>query len=395
MREPHQILIVIGLLLLLGLVTHVVGRRTALPRVTLLLLFGLLIGPSGFGLLPDAQEHWFPVVADMALVMVGFLLGERLTVRRLRSIGKPVLWISLAVVGTTALVMAFGLAALGLPLTLCLSLAGVATATDPAATMAVAKEINAQGPFTDTLLAIVAVDDAWGLMLFSVLLGTAEVLAGGVVGGGALLHVLWEIGGAIGLGALLGLPMAYLTGRIEKGEPTLGEALGVVFLCGGVAIWIGVSFLLAAITLGSVVASLAKHHKRPFHAIEGIEMPFLVMFFVLAGASLYLRSLAAVGVAGIGYVLLRTGSRVLGGWLGSRLAGAPVSTRRWIGWALMPQAGVAVGMSLLAAQRFPEIADTILPVVVGSTVLFEVLGPIATRIALRAVGEAQLEPLAP
>jgi Kef-type K+ transport system membrane component KefB len=193
----------------------------------------------------------------------------------------------------------------------------------------------------------------------------------------------------------LGVPMAHLTGRIEKGEPTLGEALGFVFLCGGVAIWIGVSFLLASITLGSVVASLAKHHKRPFHAIEGIEMPFLVLFFVLAGASLDLSSVATVGTVGVAYVALRIGSRVLGGWLGGQLSGAPKSTSRWIGWALMPQAGVAVGMGLLAALRFPETADTILPVVIGSTVLFEMLGPIATRMALRAVGEAQIEPSSP
>ena len=385
----------IGLLLLVGLVTHVVGRRTALPRVTLLLLFGLLIGPSGLRLLPDPQDSWFPVVADMALVMVGFLLGERLTVRRLRNIGKPVLLISLTVVGVTASVLGFGLFALGMPVAVTLALAGIASSTAPASTVDVAREVEAEGPFTDTLLAIVAVDDAWGLMLFSVLLGTAEVLAGSASGVGILLNVGWEVGGAIALGTVLGIPMAYLTGRIAPGEPTLAEALGVVFLCGGVAIWLGVSFLLASITLGSVVASFAKHHKRPFHAIEGIEMPFLMVFFIMAGASLELRSLATVGVVGAVYVVLRTVSRIFGGWLGGRLSGASHQTSTWIGWALMPQAGVAVGMALLAVQRFPETTDTILPVVIGSTVLFEIFGPIATRAALRAVGEAQIEPSSP
>lgn len=392
MREPHQILIIIGALLLIGLVTHTLGRRTFLPRVTLLLLFGVLIGPSIFGLLPNPQDSWFPIAADMALVMVGFLLGGRLTLRRLKHIGGTVLWISITVVAVTALVVGFGLSALGYPLAVVLALAGIATATDPASIADVARESGAKGSFTDTLLAIVAVDDGWGLMLFSILIGTAEVLAGSGSTSEVLLHVGWEIGGATVLGVALGIPMAYLTGRIDPGEPTLIEALGVVFLCGGIALWIEVSFLLAAIVLGSVVASFAKHHSRPFHAIEGIEMPFLVVFFVLAGASLDLAALPAVGLVGAAYLGLRIVSRIVGGWLGGRVAGAPDATTRWIGWALMPQAGVAVGMALLAAQRFPEAADTILPVVIGSTVFFEVVGPIAARMALQGAGEVSVKP---
>lgn len=391
MREPHQILIIIGGLLLLSLLTHAIGRRTFLPRVTLLLLLGLIIGPSGLALLPDSHDSWFPIVADMALVMVGFLLGERLTLHRLRKIGRTVLLVSLTVVGVTALIVGIGLSFLGLPLAAVLALASIASATDPAATADVAGELQAEGPFTDTLLAIVAVDDAWGLLLFSVLMGTADVVAGSGSGSSALLLVAWEIGGAVALGAGLGIPMAYLTGRIKPGELTLAEALGFVFLAGGLAIWLGFSFLLAAITLGSVVASLAKHHNRPFHAIKGIEMPFLVLFFVLAGASLEFDAIPAVGLVGGAYIVLRAAARISGGWLGGHFAGAPSNTNRWIGLALMPQAGVAVGMALLAAQRFPESAATILPVVIGSTVLFEIFGPITARMALRAVGESQLE----
>ena len=198
---------------------------------------------------------------------------------------------------------------------------------------------------------------------------------------------------AVALGAILGIPMAYLTGRIEPGEPVLAEALGVVFLCGGLAIWLDVSFLLAAITLGAVVANLAKHHTRPFHAIEGIDAPFLILFFVLAGASLELEALLLMGPLGLLFVVLRAVSRPLGGWLGGALGGLPVAQRSWIGIAMMPQAGVALGMALLAVKRFPELTNTILPVVIASTVVFELLGPIATRMALhrarntRAIGE--------
>ena len=183
--------------------------------------------------------------------------------------------------------------------------------------------------------------------------------------------------------------MAYLSGRIEPGEPMLAEALGVVFLCGGVAIWLGVSFLLASITLGATVANLAKHHTRPFHAIEGVDEPFLILFFVLAGASLEVEALASVGLIGGAYLALRAIARVAGASAGGALAGASPEARRWMGLALMPQAGVALGMALLATQRFPQLADTILPVVIASTVFFELLGPAATRLALRRVGEAR------
>ena len=141
--------------------------------------------------------------------------------------------------------------------------------------------------------------------------------------------------------------MAYLTGRVRPGEPTLAETLGVVFLCGGLAIFFGVSFLLAAMVMGTIVANLATHHDRPFHAIEGIEWPFMILFFVLAGASLELETLQ-LGTIGTAYVTLRVMGRLLGGWLGGTLARAPCKLRRGIGAALMPQAGVAVGMALVA-----------------------------------------------
>ncbi len=387
LHVAHQILIIVGGVLLLGLVTHVVGRRTALPRVTLLMLLGIAIGPHGFGLLP-ADDRWFEIVADMALVMVGFLLGEKLTRRKLATLGPAVLAISSVVVVVTAIVVGGGLALLGVPPATCLLLAGIATATAPAATTDVVKESRAKGPFSDTLLAVVAVDDGWGLMLFSLLLAAAGAATGSCGGFDVLMSGAWELGGAVLIGVALGFPMAYLTGRIEPGEPTLAEALGVVFLCGGIALWLDVSFLLAAMTLGTVVANFAKHHTRPFHAIEGIEEPFLILFFVMAGATLEIDSLAALGTVGAAYVGLRICGRIVGAEIGGAIGRFAKPQRAWMGAALMPQAGVALGMALLAGQRFPEQAEAILPVVIASTVIFELFGPLATRAALRRVGEA-------
>jgi Kef-type K+ transport system membrane component KefB len=387
MDEIAKTLTTLGALFIVGLATDLLGRRTRLPRVTLLLVFGLLFGPFAFDLLPDLGQTWRPVVTDMALVMVGFLLGEKLTLSALRENGMLVLWISLSVVVATVVVMLAGLLLLGVPVEVALLLAGLATATDPAATADVIHEARADGSFTRTLLAIVAVDDAWGLIVFSVMLAAVGMLTGHGTGVEALLSGAWEIGGAVVIGVGLGIPMAYVTGRIEPGEPTLVEALGGVLLCGGLAVWLEVSFLLASMTLGVVVANLAHHHTRPFHAIEDIEWPFMILFFVLAGASLDLGALGGVGLVLGAYVALRILGRLLGIWAGAAVADADRRVRRWMGMALMPQAGVALGMALLAARRLPGTAEVILPVAIGATIFFEVVGPIMTRQALVRAGE--------
>jgi Kef-type K+ transport system membrane component KefB len=378
-----------GGLFLLGLIADLVGRHTPLPRVTLLLLAGLLIGPSALDWLPEFTTSWFPVLTDIALSMIGFLLGAKLTRATFHRMGRAVLAMSIGEVMMTALLVFSVLALAGVPLEIALLLAGVAPATAPAATMDVVHEIKAKGTFTDTLLGIVAIDDAWGLLIFSVLLAVVQVLAGGGGAGEVLLLGAWDIGGALLLGIVLGLPMTYMTGRIQPGEATQAEALGLVLLCTGLAVWLGVSPFLACMVLGAVVANLAKHHQRPFHAIEGIEWPFLILFFLLAGASLHVEALAEVGAVGAGYIVLRVAGRIMGTRLGGWLSGTDPITRRWIGLALLPQAGVAIGMALIATQRFPELKDTILPIVLGSTILFELLGPPITRWVLVRVGDAR------
>ncbi|MGH0038296.1 MAG: cation:proton antiporter [Myxococcota bacterium] len=397
-----QLLIALGAIFLAALAFDAVGRRTKLPRVTLLLVFGFVIGPSVLDWLPDLTAAWFPFVANLALVMVGFLLGGSLTRRTLRERGWQVLAVSATAVVSTFAVVWLGLWAVGAPPVVALLLAAIATATDPAASADVVHETRHDTSFSRTLIAIVAVDDVWGLLVFSVAFALGLLLldggsAGALAEGAAqstpdsvLGHAFWELGGALVLGVGLGVPMALLTGRIEPGEPSLYEALGLVLLCGGLAMWLDVSFLLASMVLGVTVANLARHHTRPFHAIEGIEWPFMILFFVLAGATLDVGALSEAGLWLLAYLALRVGGRLVGGYLGGWWPPADRSVRRWMGLALLPQAGVALGMALVAAQRLPEVGEAIIPLVVASTVIFEVVGPVATRFALdRAAGEAE------
>lgn len=384
--ENYKLFLALGGLLLIGLVADQIGRRAHIPRVTLLILFGFAAGSSGFDILPDAFREWYEFLATIALTMVAFLLGGKLSLAALRKNGKAILIVSLAVVGVTVLVVGAGLLVVGTSAIMALLLAGIATATAPAATQDVVRQAAAEGPFTDTLLGIVAIDDAWGLIIFSFML----VLAKAIVGDGSysiLSNSLWEIGGAVGIGVAVGLPAAALTGRLQDGEPIQAEALGIVFLCAGFAIWLEVSFLLAGMIAGATVVNLAEHHNRPFHEIEHIEWPFMILFFVLAGASFQHASLQLIGVVGLAYIFLRTVSRIAGGWVGGQLAGMPRRHQKWIGAALIPQAGVALGMALIAGNYLPQIKDTLLTTVIGTTIVFEIAGPIVTQIALSQVGE--------
>ncbi|MGA9253482.1 MAG: cation:proton antiporter [Roseobacter sp.] len=380
--EMHETFLTLGALFLLGLLADQIGRRTRLPRVTLLLICGVAIGASGLNLLPLETDYWYAFLTTTALTMVAFLLGNSLSLKNLRTHGTTIMAISLSVVIVTIVVVGFGLWAVGVDLGLALLLGAVATATDPAATQDVIRQAKAKGGFTKSLTGIVAIDDAWGVLAFAFVLVLAGMLNGAQTQG-ALLYAMWEILGAVALGVAIGLPAAYLTGRLAKGEPLQTEALGIVFLCAGLALWLEVSFLIAGMTTGAMIVNFARHHSRAFHEIEHIQWPFMILFFILAGASLDLGALVQVGWIGLGYVVLRIASRIIGAWLGSVIGKAPRVERPWFGVALLSQAGVAVGIALIAAEEFPQYADTILAVTIGTTVIFELIGPSGTLLALR------------
>ena len=386
--ELHLIFLTLGALFLLGLFADQFGRRTRLPRVTLLLLCGIAVGSSGLNLLPLEAKYWYEFLTIAALTMVAFLLGSSLSLKNLRKHGATIMAISLSVVIVTIAIVGAGLWAIGVELGLALILGAIATATDPAATQDVIHQAKAKGAFPKTLTGIVAIDDAWGVLAFSLILIVVGMLNGGESNGG-LLDAAWEICGALALGLALGWPGAYLTGRLAKGEPQQTEALGVVFLCAGLALWLDVSFLIAGMTAGAVIVNFARHHSRAFHEIEHFQWPFMILFFILAGASLDVGALGKVGLIGLGYVVLRILSRIIGGWIGAVIGGAPREQRPWFGIALLPQAGVAVGIALIAAEELPAYAEAILTVTIGTTVVFELLGPSCTLIALQKTATAK------
>jgi len=380
--DLHALFITLGALFLAGLAADTLARPVRVPRVTLLLITGIAVGGGGLGLVPQAVQDWYEALSVIALTMVAFLLGNALSLDNLRRNGRAIVVMSATLVVATMAIVAAGLWLIGVPPEAALLLGAIATATDPAATEDSLQQSKATGRFADTLRGIVALDDAWGLLVFSLALLLAQGL-GGEMSPMLIVDALAEIGGAMLLGLVIGAPAAYLTGRLTKGEPLRTEALGIVFLTAGLALWLDVSYLIAGMTAGTIIASFARHHERAFHEIEHLQWPFLLLFFILAGASLRLDVFWAVGAIGLAYVALRILARVLGGWCGARMAHTPQGERRWYGLALLPQAGVAIGMALVAAHHFPDHADIILTITVGSTVVFEVIGPVLAYLAIR------------
>jgi Kef-type K+ transport system membrane component KefB len=383
--HPTNIPLVLGSMFLVGLVADLIGRYTFLPRITLLLLSGLAIGPPGFSLIPHDFVHgWFATLTSIALALIGFLLGEKLSLPALKQRGIQVVGISVCKVLGACLCVFAALLVCGVDPVIALLLAGIAPATAPASIYDVVHECGVEGEFPATLLSISAIDDVWGLILFILMLAASAVISGSSAASAGIITNLEILAGSIILGLALGIPMAYLTGRTRRGEPTQAEALGFVLLGAGLAVQLELFPILTAMVMGVTVASLATHHDRPFQAIAGFEWPFMILFFVLAGASLETTALMLAGWVTLVYVLSRCAGIVLGTKVGAHAVGAPPILRKWLGLALFPQAGVAIGMALFASQRFPETASVVLTVVVASTIVLETVGPIFTRFAIRA-----------
>ena len=375
--------IALGILFSVGLAADALGRRTRLPRVTLLLICGVIAGESGFSLLPREVQPLYGPLSDIALTMVAFLLGGALTRENLRNHAGAILWVSISVVIATVFIVAFGMLMIGVVLPLALLLGAMATATDPAATQDAIQQTSAKGDFPETLLGIVAIDDAWGMLAFSVMIAFAAILLGNGDASTEIIAAFKEIGGGLLLGSAIGIPSAYLTGRLKAGQPMLTEALGLVFLTAGLALAFEVSYLIAGMCAGAWIVNLARHHDRAFHEIENLEWPFMVLFFVLAGASMDSKVLMQIGPLGLVFIITRIIARYIGGWLGGRISGSPKQQSHLFGLALLPQAGVAVGMALVAAQAFPQWQETLVTLSVGTTVFFELIGPPLTGWAIR------------
>lgn len=386
--------LMIGLLLSAGLLLGLIATRLGIPRVTAYVFAGvifspkLLGGPLGFEV-GSATE----VLTGTALGVIAYLIGGSVTTGQLRRTGRVIL---LALVGETlGAGVAVWLAVRAVvpeeingvsPDSLALILAAAAATTAPAATLAVLHQYRARGPLSETLLGVVALDDATGIMLFAlaVVVTTGSTILTGLAQAG------FEIVGSIGLGIGAGYLLSRLSRHLHDRSLWLPAIMAALLVTIGVAGFAGLSPLLAAIALGfSARFILAGAGDHLFVPIEQLEEFVFLIFFTVAGAhfdfELLSQNVALVGA----YFFARVVGKLVGAAGGARVAGAPPQVSRWLGLALMPQAGVAVGLVLTLAQ-YPFLAPVgpvVVNVILGTTMLYELVGPFAVLFALGRAGE--------
>ena len=381
-------LLVIGIAMMAGLAVSRGARMIKLPNVTAFLVAGLIIGPCVAGLISREQLQSMNVISEAALGFIAYAIGGEFKLTYLKKIGKAPLTITVFQGLATAFCVDAGLIALGFEAPVSLLLGAIALATAPAATLMVVRQYRADGPVTRMLLPVVAMDDALGLMVFSVSASVAEGLLGGeMTFQSMVLSPLIEIVGSLALGSFLGLALGFCSrffaSRGNKLALTIALVLAGVGLCD---LW-GLSSLLVCMMIGAVMVNVSQQHEVLMEQCDRFTPPLFLLFFVLSGAELDLSVLPAVGLMGVSYLLLRSLGKWGGTMLGAVCVKADDNVRKYLGLTLLPQAGVAIGMSQLVAGRFPALAGSVNTVVLAGVLVFELVGPIITKIALTKAGE--------
>lgn len=378
----------LGFILFAGLLSAKIIKKIGFPAVTAYLLLGIIIGPSVFKLVPDGILGASGLISNIVLGIIAFGIGQNFSRYHLRRIGKSVLWISvLEACGAWVFVTTVFYFLLRQPFYLSLIFGSIASATAPAATVMVIREYRAKGNFTDTLLGVVAIDDAWCLIIFAISLAISQAIYAHMVATSFLVKVFLQsilsIFGAFALGTLSALLLSIFYRFMRTPTELLILTLGLVFLNIGIAIWLHLSVLLSSMFLGTVLVNINRYSFKFFDSLKMIDSPLFLLFFVLAGANLEVDILSSIGVLGFSYFVFRVAGKMIGAGLGARIAHASASVRRYLGFGLIPQAGVALGCALIAKSDFPQAGNMIFTTIVATTVLYELVGPLCTKYALR------------
>ena len=277
------------------------------------------------------------------------------------------------------------------PLPFSFMIGSIAAATAPAATIMVIRQYNAKGPLVDTLFPVVALDDAVAIMVFGIAVGISQSLPMASTGVIAMImltgRLILEIFIALGLGLCVGLFLSVISRYLRGHDTLLSFAIACIFLTVGVASYFNVSSLLACLALGAAVTNLVYRSDRVLSVIDRFTPPIFVSFFAISGADLQISVLRQVGLLAIGYVIFRMIGKVLGAYLGAKWTNAPAVVQKYLGLALAPQAGVAIGLSLVAEKALPGIGIVLRNIILGSTVIYELIGPVVAKQALMMAGE--------
>ena len=416
-----QVLLSLSFALIVGLMLSRLAKLVNLPAVTAYLIAGVLIGPFCLGLLnieglgfteSVIENKTFSLVSDVALGFIAFSIGNEFRISQLKSIGKSVTVIGILQAVITTVLVDFSLIALHFIIPEVLSfeaaiiLGAVASATAPAATLMVVRQYKAKGPVTDTLLPVVALDDAVGLVLFSVSFGIAKGLLSGSV---SILSIVIEPLAEIILSIALGAGMGYLFTFFEKFFHSRSKRLSVsvAFVLLTVAIsmisfnigdvHVAFSPLLSCMMLGTIFCNICNFSEELMDRLDRWTAPLFILFFVLSGAELDLSVFTniMVVVVGLVYILSRCLGKYFGANISAKMVKSPENVKKYLGITLFPQAGVALGMSIKVTQFCANFTDPVIVqigvivqnIILFSVLIYEIVGPFLTKVSLTKAGE--------
>lgn len=404
-------ILIIGVIIFTGFICGEIATKVKLPKVTGYIIAGILLNPGLLNLIPKDFTNHTDIVTNIALSFITFSVGGTLLYSHIKKLGKGILYITFfeaefaflaVVVGMLAITPLFikdaGAAWLSTFIPLSLLIGCLASPTDPSATLAVVHEYKAKGKVTSTIMGVAALDDVTGIINYSIAIAIAR---------GLFIHQklgeffststpLIIIGGAIILGIAFGFIFNIVTSFIKK--ETEGVLIVFVFailsLCFGAAVLIGVDELLSTMTMGIYVANFNPRRSIIFKILERYtEELIFVLFFTLSSMQLNFSVLFTYIILVAFFVIFRTIGKVLGTVTGAALAKSPVEVRKYTAGGLIPQGGIVVGLALLIKQNtaFGNISDIIISIIIGATVVHELIGPVLSKMALKRAGEITIK----
>lgn len=379
----------IALCIFLSLLAGRIVRLVKLPNVTGYLIMGLLMGPYCLNLISTEMIHHLSIVPEVALGFIALSIGAEFKLSYLKKVGKAPIVIAILEGFGAVFVVDLALILTGNDLAFSLCLGAIAAATAPAATLMVVKQYKADGPVTRTLLPVVAIDDAVALIAFGISVALAKMIQDPMSSSlwMALAAPIIEIVEAFVIGAILGIGFSWLTKEFKSRNNRLSIAIAMVFTCLGICQILNISSLLCCMMMSAVYVNLSDVYEKVFELTDRVSAPLFMLFFFLSGAELNLSIIQSVGLIGLSYVVFRVVGKVSGAFLGAKICHTEDTVRKYLGLTLIPQAGVAIGLATTAMSVVPEYGQQIRTIILCGTVIYELIGPLVTKVALTKANE--------
>ena len=387
----NNLIFIVAAAVLSGLIFGRLAKLVKLPNVTGYLIAGLILGPSVLNIVPEGMIRDFAVVSEMALGFIAFTIGFNFKRSYFREVGAAPVIIAIAESFGAIILIIVAMILLGFDPALAILLGAIAAATAPAETIMVVKQYNAKGPVTSMLLSVAAFDDAVALIAFGIAATIAKVMVShAAITIFSVLQPLYEVGVSLVLGAALAVLMKLLLRWFKKPRNRLSITVASIFFAVWLADLVNGSPLLACMALGGVLTNIFDDMDSIAEVSDGFTPPLYILFFFISGAGFDVAALGSVGLIGIVYILVRVAGKIAGAWFGAKITKSDRNIRRYLGPTLIPQAGVAIGLLMVAGAILPEYAKTMNVVILSATFLYSITGPSIAKASLVRAGEIEL-----